>query len=251
MNKYRYIVIEDEDLICQNIIKKVEALNLSLEFAGSADDGEQALALIDKEVPHIVLTDIRMPVMDGLMLSKELYFAYPSIQIIIISGYDEFNYARQAIKFGVSDFLLKPLDSDELHSSLLKAITQLDANKSKLFQDNKISQSMNKTEVADYVETFIKENYKNNISLNELADSLGFSPDYISKVFKKEKNIAPIKFITKLRIYEAKLLLTTTNLDLLSISQSIGYTDQFYFSRVFKSQVGEYPSEYRANNSQN
>jgi len=249
MNKYRYIVIEDEDLICQNIIKKAEALNLQLEFAGSADDGEQALSLIDKEVPNIVLTDIRMPVMDGLMLSKELYFAYPSIQIIIISGYDEFDYARQAIKFGVSDFLLKPLDSDELHSSLLKAIARLDSNKSKLFQDNNISQSMSKAEVADYVETFIKENYKNNISLNELADSLGFSSDYISKVFKKEKNITPIKFITKLRIYEAKLLLTTTNLDLLCISQLIGYTDQFYFSRVFKAQVGEYPSEYRANNS--
>ncbi len=177
MKKYRYIVIEDEDLICQNIIKKAEALNLQLEFAGSADDGEQALSLIDKEVPNIVLTDIRMPVMDGLMLSKELYFAYPSIQIIIISGYDEFDYARQAIKFGVSDFLLKPLDSDELHSSLLKAIARLDANKSKLFQDNNISQSMSKAEVADYVETFIKENYKNNISLNELADSLGFSSD--------------------------------------------------------------------------
>ena len=241
MNKYKYIVVEDEDLICQNIIKKINSLDLNLKLAGAADDGEKALMLIDKEIPNIVLTDIKMPIMDGLMLSKELYFAYPSIQIIIISGYNEFDYARQAIKFGVSDFLLKPLDSAELHSSLLKAIAQLDANKSKLLLDNDITQTMSKSDVANYVEVFIKENYKNNISLNELADSLGFSSDYISKVFKKEKNIAPIKFITKLRIYEAKTLLTTTNLDILTISQAIGYTDQFYFSRVFKAQVGEYP----------
>lgn len=243
MNPYRYVVIEDEDLICKNIIQKIESLGLNLRLEGQAEDGEKGLTLIDEQNPHIVFTDIKMPVMDGLMLSKELFFAYPQIKIIIISGYDDFQFAKQALQYGVSDFLLKPIDVDELRSSLFRTLAVLDAN----HKNNASTPTSNltKKEIADYVELFIKENYQGNITLNEIADSLGFTPDYISKTFKKEKNTTPIKFITKLRINEAKQLLLNTTHDISLISQTIGYTDQFYFSRVFKAQTNLYPSEYR------
>ena len=234
MNKYRYIVVEDEELICQNIIRKIEGL------CGEAEDGEKALVLIDQQNPHIVFTDIKMPVMDGLMLSKELYFAYPQIKIVIISGYDDFEFARLAMKYGASDFLLKPLELDELRTCVLHITALLDASGKILLEDSGMASSMSRQEIADYVEEFIKKNYKENITLNDIADSLGFTPDYISKIFKKEKNITPIKFING-----AKQLLACTGLDILSISQNVGYTDQFYFSRVFKAQTGMYPSEYR------
>ena len=245
MNKYRYIVVEDEELICQNIIRKIEGLDLPLQFCGEAEDGEKALVLIDQQNPHIVFTDIKMPVMDGLMLSKELYFAYPQIKIVIISGYDDFEFARLAMKYGASDFLLKPLELDELRTCVLHITALLDASGKILLEDSGMASSMSRQEIADYVEEFIKKNYKENITLNDIADSLGFTPDYISKIFKKEKNITPIKFITKLRINGAKQLLACTGLDILSISQNVGYTDQFYFSRVFKAHTGMYPSEYR------
>lgn len=246
MNKYRYIVVEDEGLICQNIISKIEALSLQLQFCGEAEDGEKALALIDQQNPNIVFTDIKMPVMDGLMLSKELYFAYPHIKIVIISGYDDFQFAKQAMKYGAADFLLKPLDIEELRTCVLHVTAILDAAGKTLMEDSILSSSLSRQEIADYVEAFIKKNYKENITLSEIANSLGFTSDYISKIFKKEKNITPIKFITKLRINGAKQLLSDTNFDIQTISQTVGYTDQFYFSRVFKAQTGIYPSEYRS-----
>lgn len=246
MTRYRYIVVEDESLICENIIQKIENLGVQLEFCGEAEDGEKALALIDSQSPHIVFTDIKMPVMDGLMLSKQLYFAYPQIKIVIISGYDDFQFARQAMKYGVSDFLLKPLDPEELKTCVLHLISLMDASVKTLMEDGHVVSSMSRQQIADYVEEYIRENHTEDLSLQDIADSLGFTPDYISKIFKKEKNITPIKFITRLRINGAKQLLVNTNLDILTISQNVGYTDQFYFSRVFKAQTGLYPSEYRS-----
>ena len=238
MTRYRYIVVEDEAMICKNIIQKIENLGVPLTFCGEAEDGEKALTLIDEQNPHIVFTDIKMPVMDGLMLSKQLYFAYPQIKIVIISGYDDFQFARQAMKYGVSDFLLKPLDPEELKPCVLHLISQMDASVKTLMDDSQVVSSMSRQQIADYVEEYIRENHKDDISLQHIADTLGFTPDYISK-------ITPIKFITKLRINGAKQLLINTNFDILTISQNVGYTDQFYFSRVFKAQTGLYPSEYR------
>ena len=245
MNKYRYIVVEDEQLICQNIIQKIETLNSKLEFCGSAEDGEKALSLIAQQNPHIVFTDIKMPVMDGLMLAKELYFAYPQIKIVVISGYNDFEFAKGAIKYGASDFLIKPLDITELRECVLRILGTLNTSDNLPTIDSPISPILNKNELANYVEAFIQDNFQKNISLGEISLTLGYSPDYISKVFKKEKNITPIKFITKLRIDTAKQLLRTTDYDILTISQLIGYTDQFYFSRIFKRQTGSHPSDYR------
>ncbi|MCI2048758.1 MAG: response regulator [Lachnospiraceae bacterium] len=251
MNKYRYIIVEDEDLISQNVYNKIESLSLPLQYCGRAEDGEKALTLIDETNPQIVLTDIKMPVMDGLMLSKELHFAYPQIKIIIISGYDEFNFAKQAIQYGVSAFLLKPLDLSELRSSLCHIAAEIEAADASLQKDNHLSSEMNREEIADYIETFLRNNYGKNISIGEIADSLGLTPDYLSRLYKKERKMTPIHFVTMLRINEAKRLLISSNYDMNTIAQMVGYTDQFYFSRVFNMQTGISPSEYRNQNKAN
>ena len=241
----KVILVDDEDIERDAMAEIIPWEKLDMELVDTAWNGIEGLEKIRMHVPDIVITDIKMPVMDGLMLSKELYFAYPQIKIVIISGYDDFEFARLAMKYGASDFLLKPLELDELRTCVLHITALLDASGKILLEDSGMASSMSRQEIADYVEEFIKKNYKENITLNDIADSLGFTPDYISKIFKKEKNITPIKFITKLRINGAKQLLACTGLDILSISQNVGYTDQFYFSRVFKAQTGMYPSEYR------
>ena len=104
-------LVEDEIIIRQSIKNSIDWEKEGYEFVGDASDGELALPVILKEKPDILITDIRMPFMDGLELSRMVKAELPDIKIVILSGYDDFEYAKQAIKIGVAEYLLKPVSS--------------------------------------------------------------------------------------------------------------------------------------------
>ena len=244
---YKYMVVEDEYLIRENIIKKISSLNLPLELAGEASNGKDALTLVEQLQPHLLFTDIKMPQMDGLEFSKHIYTSYPHIKLVIISGYNEFTFAQQALRYGVKDFLLKPITAENLSSCLQNLLIMLDAEHKDTAAFSIDPHSLSKEEISNIAEAYLRENFKKDISLGELADKLGFTPDYISKIFKKYKSESPIKYITRLRINEAKqLLINHPELDIKKIGELAGYNDPFYFSRVFKANTDLYPSEYRS-----
>lgn len=118
--KIKTIVVEDEVLLMRNIEKKIKQADDAFEVIGCAYDGAEALKLIEKNVPDVVFTDIRMPIMDGLRLTEILKERYPQIYVVIVSGYDDFEYARKAIIYGVSNYLLKPVRAEELKETLEK-----------------------------------------------------------------------------------------------------------------------------------
>lgn len=113
----KIIVLDDEKRVCDLVCALVLQDELNLELAGTANDGAKGLQLIKEVNPDIVITDIRMPSMDGLELIEKAKDFNPNLQFIIISGYRQFDYAKKAIKFGVSDYLLKPLNQNELTES--------------------------------------------------------------------------------------------------------------------------------------
>jgi two-component system response regulator YesN len=118
----KIVVLDDEKRVCELVCALVLWDELNLELAGTANDGLEGLNLIKEVNPDIVITDIRMPSMDGLELIEKAKEFNPDLQFIIISGYRQFDYAKKAIKFGVSDYLLKPLNQIELTESLKKMI---------------------------------------------------------------------------------------------------------------------------------
>lgn len=241
---YKYVVAEDEPLICNNVLKKIAALNLSVESVGEAGDGQTALELVESRFPHFIITDIRMPIMDGLQLAHRLYETHPQVKCIILSGYDNFKYAQEALKYGVSNFLLKPINSEELKAALQHVIVQLDA--AHQIQSPMDAQGLSPEEINALMVDYLRTNYRIEITLSRLAEQLGFSSEYLTKIFKKHNGDTPIKYITKLRIDEAKqLLVNEPSMEVKKIGEYVGYPDSFYFSRVFKSSTGEYPSEYR------
>lgn len=114
MNYYRIILVDDEEEVRKAMIRKIQWESLGFQMVGDAENGEEALELIEQLEPDVVMTDIRMPYMDGLTLTSRIRQKYPSMKILIFSGFDDFEYAQQAIKLNVTEYILKPVNSEEL-----------------------------------------------------------------------------------------------------------------------------------------
>ncbi len=126
MSYYRILLADDEEEVRKAIIRKIDWESLGFEVAGDADNGEEALEKIEQLKPDVVMTDIRMPYMDGLTLTARIRQKYPSIKVLIFSGYDDFEYAQQAIKLNVSEYILKPVNVEELTEILSRVRESLD-----------------------------------------------------------------------------------------------------------------------------
>lgn len=371
---YKIVLVEDEIIIRENIRKSVEWSKYGYEFCGEAANGEQALEIIEDIIPDVVITDIRMPFMDGIELSRILKSLYPKMKVLILSGHMEFSYAKEAIGIGVYDYLIKPITPMKLIKTLLKLkevldneqeekrIIQLLTEEIKSIEDKAINDSivlcakdlMSEKEkeqqfieflrcghlenvdkfVDDYVSDqnnkafasalyctyfgikmvatcirvieefggvaesvfsdfnniseYVKKlanngqiisemkklimvviEYRNKtinssaliveeakkyiiahignpeLSLNDVANNVGLSPNYFSSIFKKATGETFVRQITNMKIEYAKELLTTTKMTTAEIAESVGYNDTNYFISVFRRNCGMTTKEYR------
>lgn len=126
MSLYRIMLVDDEEEVRKGIIRKIDWKNLGFQVVGDAENGQDALEKIEQMEPDVIMTDIRMPYMDGLTLSARIRQKYPSIKILIFSGYDDFEYAQQAIKLNVTEYILKPVNVEELTEILNRVRENLD-----------------------------------------------------------------------------------------------------------------------------
>ena len=126
MERYKVILVDDEAEVIDMIEKKIHWNDLGFEVAGSATNGVKALELVEKLQPDVVLTDIKMPYMDGLELARKLNQDYPNIYIMLCTGFDEFEYAKEAVHLEIKEYMLKPISATELSDSLVKLKNTLD-----------------------------------------------------------------------------------------------------------------------------
>lgn len=244
---YRVVVVEDEERILNNIAKKIDGSNLGFKVVGKAKTGKQALVLVEELNPDVVFTDIKMPVMDGLELIENLYFRFPYIKTVIISGYADFEYAQKGITYGVKGYLLKPVEIEALIEILEKLKIILDAEKKSLKERFLIPEGPHTPEeVVNMLKQFIKENYTEDINMNFIAEKLNYSAGYLSRLFSQHTGVSPYRYIIELRINRAKYLLQNhRELSIKQVGEMVGYPDQSYFSRIFKRLTGKSPQEYR------
>lgn len=243
----RVIVAEDEDLIRNNLVRKLEGQGGSVKVVGTAQNGKEALELVQDGQPDLLLTDIRMPVMDGMELIKQMHLYHPRVKMIITSGYADFEYARQAMKFGVADYLLKPISSDELGKVLARVKASIESEESAFNENMKGAHNsgMNTEEIVSRVQQFLKDNFRKDVSLEQIARNFNFNASYLSKLFMKHTGELPSRYLMALRINEAKYLLASRrHLSVKEVGEQVGYPDQFYFSRIFKQMTGCTPKEY-------
>ncbi|WP_313180045.1 response regulator transcription factor [Lacrimispora sp.] len=243
---YKYIVAEDESLIRRNLVKKIASLNLPFTLAGEASNGEEAILLMEEHFPDLVITDIRMPPPDGLELAQYIQKNHPGTRTILLSGYSDFAYALSALRCGVMDYLLKPVTLEALSGSLHKILITMAAESDELDSYRSSNSRLDQRSICELLETYLQENYQQEISFQELGEKFGFTPEYLGKLFKKHTGETPSKYLTRLRMNEAKrLLLNNPDMEIQKVGELVGYRDGFYFSRTFKSHTGIQPSEFR------
>lgn len=126
MRKYKLLIVDDEIEVRKGIINKVDWDKLGFEIVGEGENGKEALEIFEKTMPDVLLTDIKMPFMDGLQLTQCVKEKYPTTKVIVMTGFDEFEYAHKAIKLNVSEYILRPVGAVELSEILTKVRKQID-----------------------------------------------------------------------------------------------------------------------------
>jgi len=227
------LIVDDEPLVRSSIRFTLQGIALRTHVVGEAENGEDALDQYRRLLPDVIITDIRMPGMNGLDFIAEVRRADPVTQFIIISGYAEFEYARQAMRHGVGDYVLKPIKARELEDALRNCATRLD--------DACLEAQPEGRQLVQY----IREHFSSPLSLDQMADKFNFSPKYISCLVKNEVGQGFSDFLLSLRMKAAIELLGRTRQDVKAIALSVGYEDQQYFHRVFKKKTGKTPVQFR------
>ena len=246
MGDYRInvIVVEDEKRIARNIAKLIEETNPRYKVLEIFSNGEDAWNYIKEQPPQVVFTDISMPIMDGIQLASHIHAEKSFVRCVILSGYADFDYARSALQYGVANYLLKPINTEELQETLKKIEMSLMAISEEITQ-NQSQANYKPEEIVALVKEYVQNHYASDISLATLSDNLGFSSSYLTKVFSKVEGTTPSKYIRDYRMGIAKQLLSEPNATIQSVCAAVGYPDPFHFSKSFKQVFGISPSEYR------
>lgn len=239
--KFRVIVADDEKLIAKNIARKIEQGCDSFEVVAMAGTGLEAFELTRQFLPDVVFSDIKMPEMDGIELIRRLKNHNPSVLTVIISGYSDFEYARAAIQHGAADYLLKPVNPDELKSLLQRLEATLLAREQQIAPRRQASP----IEIVNNVMIYLRENYDKQIDFSSIANTQAVSAPYLSKLFHDHAGTSPSKYLTEYRMEQAKKLLKDSRLSIKEVADSVGYPDQFHFSKSFKNVVGVSPAQFR------
>lgn len=240
---YNVLIADDEYMIRQSLARRITETDECFRVVAECAEGRAALSAIDEGNIQVVFTDIRMPEMDGLELARAIHEKYPEILTVILTGFADFEYAREAIRQGVFDYLLKPVSDDKLEAVMEKLVIRLQTIY-ELPDDEDIS-GRSAEEVVQQVERYLKEHFREEIDIGKLAEGYGFSSAYLSRIFTKSKEESPVRYLTRIRMKEAKRLLTMTDEPISRVGELCGYPDQFYFSRTFRKEVGENPTKYR------
>lgn len=261
----KMVIIDDEEWICRLIRNLIPADELGICIVGEESNGIDGLELCKKLKPDIVLTDIRMPGLDGLELIERLYHECANTKVIIISGYDDFSYAQKALQFGAFDYIVKPIDEEDLIKVLVRFKSQFHKQSKSRQKIHKLKSELEKVQqsIVDQssnliykdaadgnadirkVMAYIDEKYQNELTLDEAAKMVFLNKNYFSEMFKKEAGIGFSEYLNKVRVQKAENLLGIRNLKINEIGDMVGYSDAAYFIKVFKKYYGMTPSEYR------
>ena len=241
----RVLIVEDEEMIRKGIVLTVDWTALDCVVVGEAANGVQGLEAARRLKPNLIITDLKMPQMDGIEMLKALRAEGCKAYVIILTAYDNFSYAQSALRLGAVDYLLKPFHDGDLEH----AITHLQNSIAPKAAERDAGVSVRKGDKSRYVleaMDYISKHYNEpDISVGTVAESLNISEGYLSHTFKKETDYTLLNYLTRYRIHKAMELLKDCRVKVYEVAEQVGYRDIAYFSATFKKYAGISPSEYQ------
>ena len=241
-------IFDDEPIILQGMGILVKRSGLPLEVVCTAQNGLKALELLRQNRPDIIVSDIRMPGVDGLTLIEQAAAILPDSVYLIMSGYRDFDFVKRALTLRVVDYLEKPVTLETLAPALKRAMELLGAHQQLQPQPASVpppapEASAERADIRRLI-TYIHQHYNDDISLGDLADLAGMNPAYLSNLFKETVGMSYVKYLTGVRLEQAKGFLARGERTA-AVARTVGYQDDKYFRQVFKKNEGITPSEYR------
>lgn len=243
----RILILDDERWVRTSLRRVIELTGLPVQVVHECTDGLSALDWLKREAADLIFADIKMPIMDGLAFIEQLRHNGGRQDVVIISGYDDFSYAKTAMRFGAMDYLLKPVEPDEMRECLDKWLRQ---NAETAAQASLPKLDEQEQSTFERVARCVREGLPGPLVLKDIAAQVHLNPSYLSQLFKRHTGKAFSDYMAEARLDEAKRLLSRTSLRISDISDRLGYADLGYFSSVFKKYTGLPPSEYRKRCSQ-
>lgn len=239
MKKLRVLLVDDEIMIREGFKRLFDWEAHDCEVVGEAADGMEALAKLDALEPDIAIMDINIPIMNGLKVIQLSRIKHPDTAFVIVSGYDDFAYCREALRLQITDYILKPVNYEEFG-------TCIDNLKIALFQHQSSGGGEQREERPIHgITRYLQEHLAEEVSLSVLAEEFHLSAQYISQLFKNEIGVGFLAYLTNIRMERAKQLLLSTPLSIAEVSEQSGYGDYRVFTKVFKKSEGITPSQYR------
>lgn len=243
----KVLVVEDEEMIRKGIVLAVDWAALDCVVVGEASNGVEALEAVERLEPSLIITDLKMPRLDGLEMLRRLRERGNNVYVIILTAYDSFEYAQTALRLGAVDFLLKPFrdgDLEQAVTALQKRISSTSGTQAEhtLYQLKKGDKSKYVLEAMDYIGAHYAEP---GIGVAAIAEHLGISEGHLSHLFKKETDYTLLNYLTRYRMHQAMEQLKDCRVKIYEVAEAVGYRDVTHFSSTFKKLVGVSPSEYQ------
>ena len=233
------MIVDDEQKILDGIADLFPWENIGFEVVGKFTNAREALDFLDKNPADVVMTDIKMPGMDGLSFAEKIK-SDPDRIIVILSSYSDYDFMRRALKVEVTDYLLKPINYGELSECFDKIKGILDSR-------NKVTQSDDAPyyeKIIRQIDTYLEENYQK-ASLVGAAENVGISSGYLSKIYKEKKGVGFQEQLSNVRMQKAANMLMDPAVKSYEIAFEVGYDSPKNFTRAFKAYYGVTPRDYR------
>ena len=240
----KVLIVEDEEMIRKGIVLTVDWAALDCVVVGEATNGVQGLEAARRLEPSLIITDLKMPQMDGIEMLTALRAEGCTAYVIILTAYDNFAYAQSALRLGAVDYLLKPFHDGDLENAVTRSQQRRRpaAAATPIGAARKGDKSKYVLEAMDYISKHYNEP---DISVGTVAQSLNISEGYLSHTFKKETDYTFTSYLTLYRMKKAMTLLKDCRVKVYEVAEQVGYSDTAYFSAQFKKVTGISPSEYQ------